>query len=65
MLRIHFERTRRGVSQTAIAVAAHIPQPTVSQIERGRLQPTPAQLDRLARVFRLEPEDLLREVRPE
>lgn len=53
MLRIIFERQHQQISQTAVARLADIPQPTISQIERGRLKPTEAQLARLAAVFKV------------
>lgn len=62
MLRIRFERTNQRLSQHAVALLARIPQPALSSIEIGRLKPTPAQLDRLAAVFRVAPDDLLKEI---
>lgn len=63
MLRIFHERLDRRLSQTAIARFAQIHQPTLSQIERGRVVPTPDELRRLADVFGVEnPADLLRDV---
>jgi transcriptional regulator with XRE-family HTH domain len=62
VLRLRYERFRRGLSQAGIAAAARVPQPMVSLIERGRLVPTPAQLTRLAAVLDIPPDDLLRDV---
>lgn len=62
MLRLKFERQHRQLSQHAVASLAHIPQPQVSQIERGRLKPSEAQLRRLADVFHVPPTDLLIDV---
>ncbi len=62
MLRIYFERTHKRVSQAGIGRLANIPQPVISQIERGRLRPTADQLARLAAVFKVAPDDLLRDV---
>lgn len=62
MTRLKFERTSQQLSQHAVASAARIAQPVVSQIENGRLKPTPAQLERLAYVFRVPADDLLRDV---
>ena len=59
MLYLKFERQRQALSQTAIGRAARIPQPTYSAIETGRLKPTPAQLQRLAAVFRVQPPEAL------
>ena len=62
MLRIRFERTNQQLSQHAVASAARIPQPTLSLIELGRLHPTPTQLARLADVFKVAPDDLLKDI---
>lgn len=62
MHRLKQERTHRELSQRAIAQLSLIPQPTISQIETGRLKPTRHQLQRLAAVFNLSPEDLLKNV---
>ena len=62
VIRLKFERTNQKLSQTHVGIAARIPQPEVSQIERGRLTPTPEQLQRLAAVFGVKPDDLLRDV---
>jgi transcriptional regulator with XRE-family HTH domain len=63
VLRLKFERDRRRLSQTRVAVAANIWQPTYSAIETGRLRPTAAQLQRLADIFNISPpEDLLVDV---
>ena len=60
--RLKLERLTKGISQTEVGSAARIAQPAVSAIERGRLQPTPAQLARLADIFKVAPSDLLRDV---
>jgi transcriptional regulator with XRE-family HTH domain len=60
--RLRFERQNKRLSQTGLVIAAGIPQPTVSHIEIGRLRPTPAQLQRLAQVLHVAPEDLLVDV---
>ena len=62
MTRLKFERLHRQLSQHAIASAASIAQPVVSQIENGRLKPTEKQLDRLAAVFSVGRDDLLKDV---
>lgn len=61
-LRVRFERHRRGLPQRVIATAANIPQPTLAQIESGRLLPTSEQLERLARTYGVAPSDLLKPV---
>jgi transcriptional regulator with XRE-family HTH domain len=60
--RLKYERTSRGLSQATVGVVAMIHQPVVAQIENGRLTPTPEQLQRLADVFRVPAEDLLKRV---
>ena len=55
MLRLKFERTRRGLSQGCLAELASLTQPQVCLIEQGRLLPTPDQLDRLAQVLGIAP----------
>lgn len=62
MLRVKFERTSRNLSQERVAAAARIPQPAIALIERGRLIPTSQQLERLASVFDVPTESLLRDV---
>lgn len=62
MLRIRFERQNKHLSQRRVGRAARIPQPTLSSIEIGRLKPTEAQLARLAAVFGVKPDDLLRDI---
>jgi transcriptional regulator with XRE-family HTH domain len=60
--RLKFERQNKQLSQAGVAAAAWVPQPTVSAIESGRLRPTPTQLARLAAVFGVAPDDLLKDV---
>lgn len=62
MLRLKFERQNKQVSQVSVALAARIPQPTLSLIELGRLSPTAKQLARLASVFGVDPDDLLKDI---
>ena len=62
MTRLKFERMARSLSQTSVAAVARIPQPALSQIERGRLLPTTAQMERLSAALNLSPDDLLKEV---
>jgi transcriptional regulator with XRE-family HTH domain len=59
---LRFERNARQISQASVATATGIHQPLISAIERGRLIPSPEQLQRLADVFHVRPEDLLRDV---
>lgn len=47
-------RARAGLSQRALAALAGVPPATVARIERGRMEPTLALLERLARAAGLE-----------
>jgi transcriptional regulator with XRE-family HTH domain len=63
VLRLRFERQHQQLSQGGVADLAQIPQPVVSQIERGRVVPTPDELRRLADILNVvPPEDLLLDV---
>ena len=62
MTRLKFERTSRHLSQERLSRAARLHQTEVSQIDRGRLKPTDAQLRRLAEPLRVAPDDLLKDV---
>lgn len=62
MLRLKFERTHRQLSQHAVGLVVHLPQPYIASIERGRMIPSPTQLQRLAAFFGVKPEDLLKDV---
>jgi transcriptional regulator with XRE-family HTH domain len=62
VLRIKFERTNRGISQQRLAASARLHQPQLAQTENGRLIPTADQLRRLAAVFKVHPDDLLKDV---
>ena len=60
MLRVKYERVRRGLSQDTLAVlAGRLSQPDIGLIENGRLIPTTAQLERLAAIFGVPPDALL------
>ena len=60
--RIKLERTDRKISQHAVETVSGVPQPVISLAENGRLIPTPEQLRRLAAVFGVAPDDLLKDV---
>jgi transcriptional regulator with XRE-family HTH domain len=62
VLRLKFERQNRQQSQMRVASVARIAQSVLSQIERGRLVPTDDELQRLAAVFGVPPDDLLKDV---
>lgn len=57
--RIRAARTERKLSMRALASAAEISQPFLSQIESGHTMPSIATLFRLAKVLRLSPSELL------
>lgn len=62
---IRTARTRRSLSQRALAARAGVPQSTLSRVESGRQQPTVAMLERLvaAAGYRLRAE-LVNDTRP-
>jgi transcriptional regulator with XRE-family HTH domain len=60
--RIKYERTRLGVSQETVGVVTRLPQPTISAIERGRVVPTAAELQRFADALGVPPGALLKPV---
>ena len=62
MTRLKFERTNRRLSQRRLANAARLHQPELSQIERGRLVPTPEELERLAEVLHVDASELMTRV---
>lgn len=62
MLRIKYERVRRGISQKHVAKRALLTQPEVSEIENGVMRPSAAKLRRLVDIFRLPADELLKEV---
>lgn len=59
VIRLKFERINRGITQQRLALAARLPQPVVSLIETGTLNPTPRQLEALAAALRVAPPTLL------
>ena len=62
MLRIKQERLKRKWNQTVPAYKARLSVSDFSRIESGRNQPYPGQLKRLAKVFGLDPGELMEEV---
>ena len=65
MLTIKILRLLRGQSQWQLGQAAQITNYKLSQIERGKLEPTPAELDRLAAALDVTPEVLKKEISKE
>ncbi len=62
MLRVKYERLRRGWNQTSLAYHASMSVGDISRIERGRLRPYPSQLEKLANVLRIDRQALLQNV---
>lgn len=64
LLRIKYERLRRGISQTALAAAACVNQSDLGKIERGQYTPPTGSvvLARVARVLDTPVAELLRPV---
>jgi transcriptional regulator with XRE-family HTH domain len=64
VLRCHFERLKRNLTQDDVARGTRIIQSDISAIERGRLNPTLGDLEALSTFFGLPAEALLKEVVP-
>jgi transcriptional regulator with XRE-family HTH domain len=62
MLRLRYERQRKGMSQQSLGFHAGVGAAEISRIENGWLRPTPSIAKRLADVLELPPEDLLQEI---
>jgi transcriptional regulator with XRE-family HTH domain len=52
--RVRTERRKRGWSQDDLADRSGLPQPSISQYERG-VMPSPDNIDRIAGAFNVEP----------
>jgi len=61
VLRLKYERHIRGFTQAHVAAAVRVFQSELCLMENGRLVPTPAQLQRLADAFRVQPASKLLE----
>lgn len=59
MTNLQFLRLERGIGQPALAKLSGVPQPTISLVERLRLNPTENELERLARALDVWPPNLL------
>jgi len=53
-------RLERGLTQEALADEVELAVTYVGQLERGRRNPTLAVVERFAKVFRVDPVDMLR-----
>jgi len=62
MIRLKFERTKRGWSQQECAARAKMHGTEISRIENGRARPWPTQEPRLFALFGIPVEDLLKDV---
>jgi transcriptional regulator with XRE-family HTH domain len=58
-LRLKFERIKRNLSQQDLANKTGIPQPTISDIERRRINPTEQELFQLANALLISPPGVL------
>jgi transcriptional regulator with XRE-family HTH domain len=58
-LRARHERQRRDLTLKALALLSGLTTAEISLIETGRLTPTPAQLEKLARAFGIAPASVL------
>ena len=65
MLRLEYERRQAGLTQAALGRETGVNQVTISQIERGRVNPSDSELERFAGVlgFADDPRLLAEEVR--
>ena len=59
MLRIRYERLRRGWSQEQLGRLSHIHQPVIAYIELGRVLPSDDELTSLARALGISPPSVL------
>ena len=59
MTNLQLIRIERGLGQPKLARLSGVPQPTISLIERLRLNPTDDELERLARVLEVRPPRVL------
>lgn len=58
-------RTRAGLTQSALAQLTGVPQPNISAIERGRVEPKPETIERLLDATRERPSRALFRMRDE
>lgn len=59
MTRLRFHRLERGLTQSAFATVVGLNRVTLSQIEIGRVNPTPAESAKLSEVLGIPAERLL------
>lgn len=51
-------RFQKKYSQWDVSVLSHIPQPKISLIEKGYIEPKPNELKKLADIFKVDPNDI-------
>jgi len=56
-------RTRLGLTQAEVAARSGVPQPNISSIENGRVEPSSATVERLERALQRRPSEALAEHR--
>lgn len=62
MLKLEFERRKRGLTQKALGAKTGITPSYICMIEKEMSKPFPAHAERLSKYFDMKIEDLLREV---
>jgi transcriptional regulator with XRE-family HTH domain len=62
MTHLEYHRRRRRLTQRQLGALAHVLQNDISGFERGRMNPRPDELERLASVFGLPPDVLMQPV---
>lgn len=60
MFYLQFIRIQRGLSQAKLAKRTGVVQPTISDFERGRKNPTDAEIQALASALAVTPVDLMK-----
>lgn len=63
MLRLEFERRKRGWTQTELAYQASMTAADISRYEKGRMKPYDSHILRLSMVFDITPNKLMEEVK--
>lgn len=59
LLRLRFEREKRGWRQMELALRSGVPQSTISSFEIGNRIPTEAELEALAQILEVRPPSVL------
>jgi len=61
MTKLRDFRKQRGWNQTDLAYHSRVPTNEISRIESGKLQPSPAQLQKLGRALGVPPDELTKQ----